>query len=366
MNLSTRSRILSALVSIVFIGTPFVASAIGAQGSCPLNRFTNSRVGSTGVYSSRDHNGAGCYPDHLPSIHLDSSGSGMIVTEDVWNAVANLSIGTRISIFSGNDNPLSGRCGPLIYDCIELVTSTSPTPTPVSVSTHITQATNTPTSSTDIGSLQTLIQSLLAQIQVLQEKIRRLNTASPTQTIPNDFIGNCVGNGCDTSAVVQDVGETSVQGDSVISNTCHYFSRNLSVGSRGDDVLRLQQMLAGDGLLQQNNMTGYFGAQTKVALGLWQIASGIPQVGAFGPKSRAFLKQNCGGGETGGGIIYPNDPPLYACTQDAVLCPDGSYVGRTGPKCEAICPSPTTACVPRPACLDTAPYCQIDIPNVCP
>jgi len=26
------------------------------------------------------------------------------------------------------------------------------------------------------------------------------------------------------------------------------------------------------------------------------------------------------------------------CTMDAMLCPDGSYVGRTGPGCEFICP----------------------------
>lgn len=33
----------------------------------------------------------------------------------------------------------------------------------------------------------------------------------------------------------------------------------------------------------------------------------------------------------------PN-PPVY-CTQEAKLCPDGSYVGRSGPKCEfAECP----------------------------
>jgi len=27
-----------------------------------------------------------------------------------------------------------------------------------------------------------------------------------------------------------------------------------------------------------------------------------------------------------------------ACTMDAMMCPDGSYVGRTGPKCEFVCP----------------------------
>ncbi|MBX4209290.1 hypothetical protein KW799_01140 [Candidatus Parcubacteria bacterium] len=31
------------------------------------------------------------------------------------------------------------------------------------------------------------------------------------------------------------------------------------------------------------------------------------------------------------------------CTLDAKLCPDGSYVGRTGPKCEfAQCPGTAT------------------------
>ncbi|HYF13182.1 MAG TPA: hypothetical protein VD928_02720 [Candidatus Paceibacterota bacterium] len=27
-----------------------------------------------------------------------------------------------------------------------------------------------------------------------------------------------------------------------------------------------------------------------------------------------------------------------ACTADAMLCPDGSYVGRSGPNCEFVCP----------------------------
>ena len=33
------------------------------------------------------------------------------------------------------------------------------------------------------------------------------------------------------------------------------------------------------------------------------------------------------------------DTPLpVACTMDAMQCPDGSYVGRTGPNCEFVCP----------------------------
>ncbi len=32
-------------------------------------------------------------------------------------------------------------------------------------------------------------------------------------------------------------------------------------------------------------------------------------------------------------------PEETMCTQDAMQCPDGSYVGRTGPNCEFVCPT---------------------------
>jgi hypothetical protein len=53
-----------------------------------------------------------------------------------------------------------------------------------------------------------------------------------------------------------------------------------------------------------------------------------------------------------GGLLYifnpvpqeyknPNEEEPVACTMEARLCPDGSYVGRTGPNCEfAACPIP--------------------------
>ncbi len=50
-------------------------------------------------------------------------------------------------------------------------------------------------------------------------------------------------------------------------------------------------------------------------------------------------------GSTGGGVPYtppstiPDGGGMIACTMDAKICPDGSAVGRTGPKCEfAPCP----------------------------
>ena len=46
-------------------------------------------------------------------------------------------------------------------------------------------------------------------------------------------------------------------------------------------------------------------------------------------------------------VIMPHfvatSPSPVACTQEVRQCPDGSYVGRTGPDCAfAVCPTPTT------------------------
>ncbi|MFA6017035.1 MAG: hypothetical protein WC744_03035 [Patescibacteria group bacterium] len=54
---------------------------------------------------------------------------------------------------------------------------------------------------------------------------------------------------------------------------------------------------------------------------------------------------------------YTKAPPTIACTQEALICPDGSSVGRVGPKCEfAPCPkinkvvSPTIDSVEKTFC----------------
>jgi len=53
-----------------------------------------------------------------------------------------------------------------------------------------------------------------------------------------------------------------------------------------------------------------------------------------------------------GGLLYiynpeptkyknPNEKEPVVCTMEAMLCPDGSYVSRTGPNCEfGLCPIP--------------------------
>ncbi|MCR4279454.1 MAG: hypothetical protein NUV78_01810 [Candidatus Zambryskibacteria bacterium] len=38
-------------------------------------------------------------------------------------------------------------------------------------------------------------------------------------------------------------------------------------------------------------------------------------------------------------IAPGNDGEAVFCTMDALQCSDGSWVGRTGPNCEFVCPS---------------------------
>jgi len=40
----------------------------------------------------------------------------------------------------------------------------------------------------------------------------------------------------------------------------------------------------------------------------------------------------------GGTVLGPTPENPIACRMDAMMCPDGSYVGRTGPNCEFVCP----------------------------
>ncbi|CAN5754197.1 hypothetical protein BH11PAT2_BH11PAT2_01970 [soil metagenome] len=74
------------------------------------------------------------------------------------------------------------------------------------------------------------------------------------------------------------------------------FARDLTVGSRGDDVTALQTLLiqknTGPATLALGNAgaTGYFGAITRAALAEYQAAHSItPPAGYFGPITRAYL-----------------------------------------------------------------------------
>jgi hypothetical protein len=90
------------------------------------------------------------------------------------------------------------------------------------------------------------------------------------------------------------------------SMSSYSFTRDLTVGSKGDDVKALQQFLnshgaqiAASGAGSPGSESTYFGSLTKAALAKWQAANGVsPASGYFGPITRA--KINGMGGSTGG------------------------------------------------------------------
>jgi uncharacterized repeat protein (TIGR02543 family) len=67
--------------------------------------------------------------------------------------------------------------------------------------------------------------------------------------------------------------------------------RDLTLGMSGTDVKALQDLLIAQGYAIPAGATGFFGAQTKVALTAYQDANGItPATGYFGVKTRAQMK----------------------------------------------------------------------------
>jgi peptidoglycan hydrolase-like protein with peptidoglycan-binding domain len=130
-----------------------------------------------------------------------------------------------------------------------------------------------------------------------------------------------------------------VSATSVSAATAYYdFTRNLTVGSRGDDVKALQQFLnsqvatqiAASGPGSPNNETTYFGQLTRAALVKWQAANNIyPTAGYFGPLTRAKFKElygNAGNQQSGNFTqLYPPTPSSFGCNPYA-----GTYETQQG------------------------------------
>ncbi len=84
----------------------------------------------------------------------------------------------------------------------------------------------------------------------------------------------------------------AVGGGQVLGAAAYNFTANLTVGSRGTDVIELQKVLMAEGDLTIAAPTGYFGALTKVAVIAYQKAHGIsPTSGYVGPLTRTELNK---------------------------------------------------------------------------
>jgi peptidoglycan hydrolase-like protein with peptidoglycan-binding domain len=86
-------------------------------------------------------------------------------------------------------------------------------------------------------------------------------------------------------------GTTSAGSSASASVPSHEFTATLQIGSTGQGVTQLQQILIADGYLSISAPTSYFGSKTEAAVKAFQKANGLDQIGIVGPKTRAILNQ---------------------------------------------------------------------------
>jgi peptidoglycan hydrolase-like protein with peptidoglycan-binding domain len=146
-----------------------------------------------------------------------------------------------------------------------------------------------------------------------------------------------------------------------LQNNLQYRSTDVSTNG---EVSKLQDFLQSQGYLA-SEPTGYFGLLTQAAVKKFQTASGILSYGYVGSVTRSKIAAaSCGGvtqnptpsplpsGCRPGDLFSPTTGQscsVVACTKEAKMCPDGSWVGRVGPSCAfAACPSTSGASVPTP------------------
>jgi hypothetical protein len=76
----------------------------------------------------------------------------------------------------------------------------------------------------------------------------------------------------------------------VLGVSTYEFTRNLAIGSKGQDVTELQKRLNELGYYS-GPITGFFGPLTAEAVKKFQVANGLEAVGNVGPKTRAALNK---------------------------------------------------------------------------
>lgn len=75
---------------------------------------------------------------------------------------------------------------------------------------------------------------------------------------------------------------------------CKCVLTNLSVGSKGDDVVALQEMLIKHKhlVMPKEMQKGFFGPLTKKAVVKWQTLNGLPTTGNWDKTSRSYHLEN--------------------------------------------------------------------------
>ncbi|MBP9761081.1 MAG: peptidoglycan-binding protein [Candidatus Magasanikbacteria bacterium] len=81
----------------------------------------------------------------------------------------------------------------------------------------------------------------------------------------------------------------TLDGVSAVNRIPVVFRRFLGIGSVGDDVRQLQELLQSKGFMEKNPTTHYFGPRTRAGVVAFQRSHGIDPVGYVGPATRKVL-----------------------------------------------------------------------------
>lgn len=144
------------------------------------------------------------------------------------------------------------------------------------------------TSTSTSADVKAQIQALLDQIHALQLQLKALIASSTASGALHGTTTN-FGEGDHGMMPAGQMGKMA----------CVTLSRNLGIGSHGDDVMKLQQMLADDPETEfKATATGFFGPMTARAMMKFQMHMGIASSsdGRVGPLTRGFFERSCGKG----------------------------------------------------------------------
>ena len=112
----------------------------------------------------------------------------------------------------------------------------------------------------------------------------------------------------------------------VLGASTFNFTQNLSLGSTGEEVTKLQERLLAEGLLASDvKPTGYFGPLTEDAVKKFQELHGIEMTGTVGPKTRAALNGGAQEASTSGSVLGAS---TFKFTQNLSLGSTGEEVTK--------------------------------------
>jgi len=119
------------------------------------------------------------------------------------------------------------------------------------------------------------------------------------------------------------------------------FTKKLHIGSTdrytNNEVTKLQKFLISENVYPEKLVTGYYGKLTSRAVKRLKEKYEINVYPGVEWSPKIYEKILDSGKNLGSG--YDNEGNSTICTLDAKKCPDGTFVGRIGPKCEfAKCP----------------------------